>query len=155
SQNDGKRFANPSKVAPNPIPFISETTPSTTVSSSTTSRTLKYVPEHNNAWEAVPPIPLPEDDTPAASNEPNTGTAATNPSRSTPSENLKTHVVQSGDTLSGIAQKYLGSSARFEEIYEANRDLLKNPNDLRVGMKLKIPPRERTADVAPLPIDGP
>jgi hypothetical protein len=54
-----------------------------------------------------------------------------------------THTVQRGDTLSSIASKYLGSSLRFDEIFEANRDLLRDANDLRTGMELRIPPRER------------
>lgn len=51
----------------------------------------------------------------------------------------KTHVVQKGDSLSSIAGKYLGSQGRFHEIFEANRDQLKDANDLRVGMQLVIP----------------
>jgi LysM repeat protein len=49
------------------------------------------------------------------------------------------HEVQRGDTLSSIAGKYLGSQARFHEIYEANKDQLRDANDLKIGMKLKIP----------------
>lgn len=51
------------------------------------------------------------------------------------------HLVQRGDTLSSIAARYLGSSARFEEIYEANRDQLRDANDLRIGQELRIPSR--------------
>ncbi|MGE9289815.1 MAG: LysM peptidoglycan-binding domain-containing protein [Puniceicoccales bacterium] len=50
------------------------------------------------------------------------------------------YVVQPGDTLSSIARKVFGSSARWEEIFQANRDLLRSPNDLRVGQELQIPP---------------
>jgi LysM repeat protein len=49
------------------------------------------------------------------------------------------YVVQSGDTLSGIAGRYLGSIARFDEIYELNRDQLAGPHALKIGMKLKLP----------------
>lgn len=49
------------------------------------------------------------------------------------------HKVQSGDTLSGIAEKYLGSSARYMEIYEMNRDRLRTPHDLRVGKAIRVP----------------
>ncbi|MBT4865424.1 MAG: LysM peptidoglycan-binding domain-containing protein, partial [Planctomycetaceae bacterium] len=49
------------------------------------------------------------------------------------------HRVQKGDTLSELAQRYLGSSARFGEIYKANRDQLRSPNDLRLGLALRIP----------------
>ncbi|MEM0966727.1 MAG: LysM peptidoglycan-binding domain-containing protein [Verrucomicrobiota bacterium] len=50
------------------------------------------------------------------------------------------YVVQPGDTLSSIARSVFGSSARWEEIFQANRDLLRSPNDLRVGQELQIPP---------------
>ena len=53
----------------------------------------------------------------------------------------KTHVVQKGETLSSIAAKELGSTNRFIEIYEANRNQLKDANDVRVGMSLRIPAR--------------
>jgi nucleoid-associated protein YgaU len=50
------------------------------------------------------------------------------------------HRVQRGDTLSRIAQRYLGDCNRYQEIFEANRDQLQSPDDrLRVGMSLRIP----------------
>lgn len=49
------------------------------------------------------------------------------------------HEVQRGDTLSSIAGKYLGSQAKFQEIFNANRDQLRDANDLKIGMKLHIP----------------
>ena len=56
----------------------------------------------------------------------------------------RSHVVADGETLSSIAGKYLGSQARYQEIFQANRDLLKSPNDLKIGMKLTIPDRAET-----------
>lgn len=49
------------------------------------------------------------------------------------------HKVRDGDTLSSLARHYLGSSKRFLEIYEANRELLSNPDLLPIGAELKIP----------------
>lgn len=49
------------------------------------------------------------------------------------------HEVREGETLSSIARKYLGSAGRYRVIFEANRDLLENEDDLRPGMVLKIP----------------
>lgn len=49
------------------------------------------------------------------------------------------HVVAKGDTLSNLAQKYYGSRAKWREILAANRDLLSGPNDLKIGMELKVP----------------
>lgn len=54
----------------------------------------------------------------------------------------RTHTVESGDSLSTIARQHLGSSARWDEIYELNRKLLGgDPDALKVGMKLRIPSR--------------
>ncbi|WP_288684148.1 LysM peptidoglycan-binding domain-containing protein [uncultured Eubacterium sp.] len=49
-----------------------------------------------------------------------------------------TYTVQSGDTLSKIAKKYLGDSSLWRKIFEDNKDKIKNPNIIRVGQKLVI-----------------
>ncbi len=48
------------------------------------------------------------------------------------------HTVQRGDTLWGIAEKYLGSGRRWREIYEANTDSIRNPNVIYPGQQIKI-----------------
>jgi hypothetical protein len=81
------------------------------------------VPRHNRAWKVstfeghdlAPNVPSDRLDT------------------------LRVHYVEQGDTLSELASRYLGSSARYREIFEINRQVLRNPNDLRVGMRLRIP----------------
>ncbi len=54
----------------------------------------------------------------------------------------RTHLVVRGDTLSSIAMQYYGTSAGWRFIYEANRNILPNPNVLAVGNELTIPPYE-------------
>ncbi|MCB1120061.1 MAG: LysM peptidoglycan-binding domain-containing protein [Verrucomicrobiae bacterium] len=49
------------------------------------------------------------------------------------------YTVQPGDTITTISRKVYGSAERSMEIFEANRDLMPNPNTLKVGWKLKIP----------------
>lgn len=49
------------------------------------------------------------------------------------------HAVQSGNTLSGIAKKYLGDASRYTEIFELNKNQLSDPNNIQVGQELKIP----------------
>ena len=49
------------------------------------------------------------------------------------------HVVVSGDTLSKIAQKYYGDAALYMQIFEANQDVLRDPNKIFPGQKLRIP----------------
>lgn len=51
------------------------------------------------------------------------------------------YTIKSGDTLWDIATKYLGSGARYPEIFNLNRDQIKNPNLIYPNQKIKIPPR--------------
>jgi nucleoid-associated protein YgaU len=44
--------------------------------------------------------------------------------------------VKSGDSLSKIGERY---GVAWKQIYEANRDLIKDPDLIRPGWKLKIP----------------
>lgn len=48
-------------------------------------------------------------------------------------------IVEKGDTLQTISSKLFGTTKRWELIYDLNRDQLKTPHDLTLGMKLKIP----------------
>lgn len=51
----------------------------------------------------------------------------------------KKYTVKAGDTLWSIAAKYLGSGAKYMQIYEANRNILSNPNIIYAGQELIIP----------------
>ncbi len=57
----------------------------------------------------------------------------------------KTYVVAKGDTLAVIARKVYGTSegnrkVNVTKIFDANRKLLKSPDELQIGQKLVIPP---------------
>ncbi|MBN2476487.1 MAG: LysM peptidoglycan-binding domain-containing protein [Pirellulales bacterium] len=52
---------------------------------------------------------------------------------------LRTHKIADGDTLEALAERYLGSAERSQEIYEANRDSLPSPQLLPIGAELRIP----------------
>ena len=49
------------------------------------------------------------------------------------------HTIQKGDTLSSISRKYYGSTARWKDIYQANRTRLRSPTELTVGQELVLP----------------
>lgn len=49
------------------------------------------------------------------------------------------HTVEKGDTLWAIAEKTLGSGARYEEIFEANKPMLDHPDKIYPGQNLRIP----------------
>jgi nucleoid-associated protein YgaU len=51
----------------------------------------------------------------------------------------QTYVVKPGDSLSKIAQHYYGDASLYDKIFQANRDVLKDPNKIQVGQKLRIP----------------
>jgi len=49
------------------------------------------------------------------------------------------YVIQSGDTLWGIASKFLGNGSKYPEIFEANREVIEDPDKIFVGQKIRIP----------------
>lgn len=51
----------------------------------------------------------------------------------------KEYTIQKNDSLWSIAAKQLGSGHRWKNLYELNKDKIKNPNKLRVGTKIVIP----------------
>ena len=52
---------------------------------------------------------------------------------------VRYHTVGEGDSLSRISMRYYGTPNRWQEIYQANRDVLQGSSALRVGMQLRIP----------------
>jgi nucleoid-associated protein YgaU len=52
----------------------------------------------------------------------------------------KIYEVKSGDSLSKIAKQEYGDANKWPLIFEANTDILKDPNKIFPGQKLKIPP---------------
>ena len=47
--------------------------------------------------------------------------------------------VQPGDTLGKISKEFYGKASLYMKIFEANRDILDNPDLIKVGQKLRIP----------------
>lgn len=47
--------------------------------------------------------------------------------------------VQSGDSLSAIAKKVTKGALTYQQIFDANKDQLSDPNQIQPGQKLKIP----------------
>lgn len=61
--------------------------------------------------------------------------------KAAPAKATSTYTVKPGDTLGVISQRLLGTSRRYRDILEANRNLLDDADSLRAGMVLKIPAR--------------
>lgn len=56
-----------------------------------------------------------------------------------PASEEQVYEVRPGDTLGAIAQRFYGKASLYTKIFEANRDILDDPNLIKVGQKLKIP----------------
>lgn len=57
-------------------------------------------------------------------------------------EEEKYHVVQEGESLSQIAEKYYGNPEKSQLIYDANQDQIDNPDLIHTGQRLFIPGAE-------------
>ena len=49
------------------------------------------------------------------------------------------YVIKSGDTLWAIASKFLGNGSKYPEIFEANREVIEDPDKIFPGQKIRIP----------------
>jgi nucleoid-associated protein YgaU len=94
---------------------------------------------------AEPGLSKPADATPNPAAHHDAGHAApvnqvSMPKGSPPDRNDR-HVIRPGDTLFSIAQQRYGDGEQFYAIYQANRDVLKSPDNLPSGVTLRLPPR--------------
>lgn len=71
---------------------------------------------------------------PQAAQQPPSSKPAT---ASSPSARMVT--VKSGDTLSKLAKEYLGNANLYTEIFEANRPMIKDPDEIFPGQVIRIP----------------
>lgn len=51
----------------------------------------------------------------------------------------KYYTIQSGDTLSAIAKKYYGDANAYNKIFEANREVIGDPDKIYPGQRIRIP----------------
>ncbi len=56
-----------------------------------------------------------------------------------PAPEAQYHTVVSGDWLSKIADKYYGDAQKYNVIFEANKPMLKDPDEIYPGQVLRIP----------------
>ena len=53
-------------------------------------------------------------------------------------QNVEFYVIEKGDTLWAIAQKYLGNGNKYTKIFEDNREVIKDPDLIYPGQKIRI-----------------
>ena len=93
--------------------------------------TVNSQDEANQIWTALKTVPDWQKDV--------VGDIKVSPQAATVGTSGKTYTVQAGDTLSGIAKKHLGDASKYTKIFEANRDVLSDPDKIKPGQVLKIP----------------
>lgn len=54
-------------------------------------------------------------------------------------EKVEYYIIRKGDTLSGIAKQFLGNANDYPKIFEANREVIRNPDLIFIGQKIRIP----------------
>jgi nucleoid-associated protein YgaU len=52
---------------------------------------------------------------------------------------VPTYTIAKGDTLSRIAKRHYGDATKWKALYEANRDVIKNPDLIQIGWVIKLP----------------
>ena len=56
-----------------------------------------------------------------------------------PPDNTVYYDIKSGDTLWAIAQEHYGDGNKYQQIFEANREVIKDPDKIYPGQKIRIP----------------
>jgi nucleoid-associated protein YgaU len=95
--------------------------------------TTKTQAEANKIWDAIKTVSDWRQDIVADIQA--TGPAET----AAPAAENRTYTVKPGDTLSKIAKEQMGDAAQYPAIFDANRDQLANPDQIKPGQVLKIP----------------
>lgn len=54
-------------------------------------------------------------------------------------ERVEYYTIEHGDTLSKIAKRYYGDPMKYPRIFEANREVIKDPDLIYPGQKVRIP----------------
>ena len=49
------------------------------------------------------------------------------------------YVIQSGDSLSKIAKQYYGDAMQYPRIFDANKEVIEDPDKIYPGQKIRIP----------------
>ena len=68
-----------------------------------------------------------------------TATPPATPRREEAPARERTYTVAAGDTLGDIARSTLGTTRRWQEIYNLNKDRISDPNNVRAGVVLRLP----------------
>ncbi len=54
-------------------------------------------------------------------------------------DDVEYYEIQSGDTLWAVAKKFYGSGSKYTQIFAANKEVIKDPDKIYPGQKIRIP----------------
>ena len=95
---------------------------------------VKSEDEKNQIWNAIKTVSSWQGDV-VADIRVEAAAAAAAPATKPP----ETYTVKAGDSLSKIAKEHLGNANAYMAIFNANRDILTDPDKIKPGMVLKLP----------------
>lgn len=58
-----------------------------------------------------------------------------------PAAEVEYYTIVSGDSLSAIAKNYYGNAMDYKKLFEENREVIKDPDLIYPGQKIRIPPK--------------
>ncbi len=99
--------------------------------------TVNSEDEKNQIWNAIKTVPDWQTDIIADIRVSASAAAAAEAETKPPAS--QTYTVKPGDSLSKIAKEHLGNGNLYMEIFNANKDVLTDPDKLKPGMVLKLP----------------
>ena len=99
--------------------------------------TVNSQEEANKIWDAIKTIPDWQKEIQADIKV--NSAAAQRATGTTGQTTQKTYTVKAGDTLSKIAKEQLGDANAYQDVFNANRDQLSDPDQIKPGQVLKIP----------------
>jgi nucleoid-associated protein YgaU len=91
--------------------------------------------EANKIWDAIKTIPTWQQEVVADIR----ATGAPSGTQQPATQGEKTYTVKPGDTLSKIAKETLGDANAYMDIFNANKNVLSDPDKIKPGQVLKIP----------------
>ena len=56
-------------------------------------------------------------------------------------DNIEYYIIASGDSLSKIAKHFYGNAMDYPRLFEANKEVIKDPDLIYPGQKIRIPPK--------------
>ena len=75
----------------------------------------------------------------ASAAEPEGDAGATPPTAAAASDASRFYLIQKGDTLYGIAKEFYGDGMKYPQLFEANREVIEDPDKIYPGQKIRIP----------------